>query len=284
MPPGEQGRLASAALHKLEGVGPEEGDPTPAELAALEVLMRMTRPSPLVHGAVPDDFERPEHSEIFPDWSAFREAVKPLMPSVGRIDTAGPSLGASATIGTGFLVAPGLLMTNKHVLNELSRGTGVLETGQGVVRFQVEDDSFVEDQPRKITGVAKTHPEADAVLLAVEPFSSPAAEEYPAIDSARDDDDEVVVAGYPSEISDRNPLFIRSAIGLSLGVLRASPGRISERGTDSFAHDCSTLGGNSGSPVFRMKTREVIGLHAGGSFLWKNYAVEGGVLAAFVKQ
>lgn len=280
MPPDEQGRLATAALRKLEGL--EVGDPTAAELAALELMIRMTRPAPLVHQSIPDDFKRPEHSNIFPSWSSFRSAAKPFLPTIGRIDTAGPSLGASTTVGTGFLVGSGLLMTNKHVLDELSRGTGMLESGQGVVRFQIEDNSFDEDRPRKITGVAGVHPAADAVLLAVEEASLGPVQPYPKLSTTRKDDDEVVVAGYPSEMSDRNPLFVRSTFTTSLGVLRAAPGRISEISPDGFAHDCSTLGGNSGSPVFRMNTAEVIGLHTGGSFLWKNYAVDGAVLATFV--
>jgi V8-like Glu-specific endopeptidase len=66
-------------------------------------------------------------------------------------------------------------------------------------------------------------------------------------------------------------------------VLRAAPGQITGAVPNGFTHDCSTLGGNSGSPVFSMNRGEIIGLHSGGSYLWNNQAVDGGSLAAFVK-
>ena len=283
LPPTEQGRLAAACLHKLEGL--EDGDPTPRELAALELMIRITRPAPLVHSGIPDDFKTPEQSRIFASWPQFRDALKPYAARIGRIDTAGLTLSASATVGTGFLVAPGLLMTNRHVLADLSHGTGQLETGQALVRFQYEADSFDPIEPRNITGVAAVHPSLDAVLLRVESGTSEPTipVEFAADAGELPDELDVVVAGYPAEMSDRNPLFLRSTFGQNLGVLRAAPGQITGRVTGGFSHDCSTLGGNSGSPVFRMSTAEVIGLHTGGSFLWNNQAVDGGSLTEFVK-
>jgi hypothetical protein len=283
LPPTEQGRLAAACLHKLEGL--EDGDPTPMELAALELMIRMTRPAPLVHGGIPDEFKKPEQSLIFASWPQFRGALKPHAERIGRIDTAGPTLSDSATVGTGFLVAPGLLMTNRHVLADLSHGTGELETGQGLVRFQYEADTYDPVVPRNITGVAAVHPSLDAVLLRVESGTSEPTipVEFAADVGELPDELDLVVAGYPAEMSDRNPLFLRSTFGQNLGVLRAAPGQITGRVPGGFSHDCSTLGGNSGSPVFRMSTAEVIGLHTGGGFLWNNQAVDGGSLAEFVK-
>jgi Trypsin-like peptidase domain len=288
LPPTEQGRLAAACLRRLQGLEPEGlegGDPSPRELAALELMIRMTRPAPLVHGGKPDDFKTPEQSRIFATWPQFRTALKPFAAGIGRIDTAGLTLSASATVGTGFLVAPGLLMTNRHVLSDLSHGTGQLETGQALVRFQYEADSFDPVESRNITGVAAVHPSLDAVLLRVESGTSGSVTlaEFATGDGEPPDDLDVVVAGYPAEMSDRNPLFLRSTFGLNLGVLRAAPGQITGRVAGGFSHDCSTLGGNSGSPVFRMSTAELIGLHTGGSFLWNNQAVDGGSLAEFVK-
>ena len=40
-----------------------------------------------------------------------------------------------------------------------------------------------------------------------------------------------------------------------------------------FKHDCSTLGGNSGSSVIDLETNQVIGLHFGGRYLQGNSAV-----------
>ena len=63
--------------------------------------------------------------------------------------------------------------------------------------------------------------------------------------------------------------------GRVYNVKRLQPGLISawNDGDDVFHHDCSTLGGNSGSPVFDLETHAVIGLHFGGRYLIGNNAV-----------
>jgi V8-like Glu-specific endopeptidase len=43
--------------------------------------------------------------------------------------------------------------------------------------------------------------------------------------------------------------------------------------TSVFRHDCSTLGGNSGSCVVDLNTHRVLGLHFGGYYLRYNQAV-----------
>ena len=44
-------------------------------------------------------------------------------------------------------------------------------------------------------------------------------------------------------------------------------------------HDCSTLGGNSGSVVLSLATGDAVGLHFAGRFLEANFAVSSGVVA-----
>ena len=58
-------------------------------------------------------------------------------------------------------------------------------------------------------------------------------------------------------------------------VKRLQPGKAVAYSTEYSAvqHDCSTLGGNSGSPVVDLETNEVIGLHFGGRYGVGNYAV-----------
>ena len=45
-----------------------------------------------------------------------------------------------------------------------------------------------------------------------------------------------------------------------------------------FAHDATTLGGNSGSVVLDVETGYAVGMHFSGSFLESNYAVRAAVL------
>lgn len=281
MPPNAEGRLAASALAKLtDDNGP---DPTAAELSALELMIRMTRPAPLFHDGRPDDFNNAAIAGMFQGWSNFQTLIQPLAHAVGRVDRAA-TLAASETIGTGFLVTPELLMTNRHVLMELSRGTSLLQEGQGVVRFQWEDNSFVPDQPWPILGVAAVHASLDVVLLRLKAPAEARNRPLPRIsEAALDSDVDVVVAGYPAKDEARNPLFIRTIFGAAFEVLRASPGQLTGFETSGFTHDCSTLGGNSGSPVFSMATAEVVGLHRSGAFLWRNQAVDGASIGAFLK-
>jgi S1-C subfamily serine protease len=189
----------------------------------------------------------------------------------------------SESIGTGFLVKPGLLLTNKHVLMKLSRGTGLLEPGQGVVRFQIETDDYSDDAPVSILKVAHVHPALDAALLSVDGPALEAAHPLPRISNAAPaDQSDVVVAGYPARDSARNPLFIGVIFREEFDVLRTSPGQVCTIEPNGFTHDCSTLGGNSGSPVFDLKTADVVGLHRSGEFLWSNEAVDGPSLVAFI--
>jgi hypothetical protein len=278
IPINEEGKLAIEAWEILQG--DDDTKPTAAQLAALELMIRMTRPAPLIHGGRPDDLVSPQQAAIFPEWPAFQAALTPISHNIGRVDRAAKSIANSETIGTGFLVAPGILLTNRHVLMQLSRGTGVLEPGQGVVRFEWEDNSFEADNPVSILGVASLHPSLDAALLRVELRDS---ESFPQIDTeALPDDADIVVVGYPAEDTVRNPLFLNATFGGVFEVLRASPGLLTAREPFGFTHDCSTLGGNSGSPVLSMKTGHVVGLHRSGSFLWNNEAVDGESIAAFL--
>jgi endonuclease G len=92
------------------------------------------------------------------------------------------------------------------------------------------------------------------------------------------------VVGYPSEESrNRNPLFVDTIFGGKLSVKRLAPGEFIGSKRGALFHDCSTLGGNSGSPVVEMTTGAVVGLHRDGSFLARNEAVGTEVLGDFVR-
>jgi trypsin-like peptidase len=278
MPATEEGALAVDAYRRLKA-GEE---PTPRQLAALQLLIRMTRPAPLVHHGRADDLPD-EHLDTFPNWAVFQNAAQSLR-LIGRIDRAGPGPGGrTATVGTGLLLATRLLLTNHHVLLELSRGTDEIEEGQAVVRFDWEDDSFTPVTPVPVVGVAARHATLDAVVLRLKSAPSGIAAPPADFDSTPlEPNADVVVVGYPIDDSERNPIFVRTIFAEKFGVLRAAPGQCTTRFESGFYHDCSTLGGNSGSPVFSMETGKVVGLHAGGRFLWKNEAVASGAIATLI--
>jgi S1-C subfamily serine protease len=277
MPDTAEGRLAVDGLTALRN-GEE---PTPAQLSAIQLLLRLTRPAPLVHRGRPDDMPSGEHVRVFPSWPVFQASVT-CLPFVGRIDRASPGKLDSTAIGTGILIAPRLFLTNRHVLQQLSRGTERLEEGQGVVRFRWEEGAF-DDDFCIIAGVAAVHATADLALLRLAADPPRIPEMFPAVDTGgAAPNDDVVAAGYPVDDPLRNPLFLRNIFGTTFGVLRVAPGQCTATFAGGFHHDCTTLGGNSGSPMLSLASGRVIGLHASGGFLWKNEAVAGATIAEFL--
>ncbi len=61
--------------------------------------------------------------------------------------------------------------------------------------------------------------------------------------------------------------------GDKYNVKRLAPGRLKGAAADLVTHDCSTLGGNSGSPIVDLATGDVVGLHFSGVFLRENRGV-----------
>ncbi|MFQ5823534.1 MAG: trypsin-like serine peptidase [bacterium] len=272
-PPGEE--LAEEAMNALRN-----GEvPTPKQLAALERMINLMRPAPLCRGGVLDDLPdyNDYNAEAIEQWEKFRNNVQPFMYSIGRIDSA-----TGEGIGTGFLVRPTLLVTNRHVLSQLSNGAEMLEEGQVVVRFKQEFGLPDDDPPVPVTGVVAVHSHLDIALLSVK-------ETKPrrplVLDSAvMDEGHPVAAVGYPFDDPVRNPDFIDVIYGDKFGVKRAAPGEVVGLGPSSVYHDCSTLGGNSGSPLFSMESAQVIGLHRSGFFMYRNEAVDGPSLNEFVSR
>lgn len=272
MPTTEEGDLANQALDALRSMQ----IPSPKQLAALEHMIRLLRPAPLVRNGRPDDFADPLFGERFPFWQQFQQRFPDYAGSVGRV-----GFPDDREVGTGFLVSSGLIATNKHVLMDLSNGTGLLETGQAIITFKYEYQS-TKDAPAPITGVKAVHEKLDVVLLTIEDSTAEGRKPLPIGTGMPGVGTAVVAVGFPAE--DRNnPLFIRPLFGGKYEVKRASPGEVIDAGVPIFYHDCSTLGGNSGSPVFRMDTVEVIGIHQSGAYLWRNEAIAGDALATFVR-
>ncbi len=156
--------LAQSALAKLHN----GESPTAQELMALEIVVRLLRPVVLSRGGELSDLPDQAGHNLYPaelkdKWAKFRTLVKPLLPSIGRVETK-----EGKHIGTGFLVADKLLATNRHVLGALTFGAEVLGPGVARVVFKQEVDST--NGPADVVpieGVAAIHPKLDMVLLTV---------------------------------------------------------------------------------------------------------------------
>jgi endonuclease G len=95
----------------------------------------------------------------------------------------------------------------------------------------------------------------------------------------------VAVVGYPA-FDDRNDMEDMARIfGGVYGVKRLAPGEVRAVSPGGFfTHDCTTLGGNSGSCVLDVATGEAVGLHFAGEYEGANYAVSVEVLREYLKR
>lgn len=283
--PDEDKRAVEGALAKI-------ADPSGMEVeeqGALEAIIIPDR-RPVV-SILNDDYSVVEKDWAHLNEAPFRAAILPCIPAIGRLDV--PDHPRIPYAGTAFVVAPDLLMTNRHVAELFVSGLGrqglVFHPGlTGAVNFAQEEGrpgeaAFVVDEAVLI------HPYWDMALLRVRDLD-------PAIRPlvlGRDDDPsastppDVVVIGYPA-FDLRNDVDVqRRVFGSRFNVKRLQPGKLLPRRqvasfgktVEALTHDSSTLGGNSGSAIIDARTGRVRALHFGGRYLEANYGVPAADLA-----
>jgi endonuclease G len=220
------------------------------------------------------------------------QALESAARSVGRIEVTGHSL---SWLGTGWLVAPNVIVTNRHVASEFARSsdasfvfrqglsgkpmTASIDLLEEVGRtdewtFTIEKVLHIED--------------ADGPDLAFCRVVHTSGEQAPApitFSQAAQDDELVAVIGYPARDS-RVPeqALMDHIFGDVYDKKRLAPGQVTGAKVDALTHDCSTLGGNSGSVMLSLSSGDAVGLHYGGRFLESNFAVPAAVVDRRLKQ
>lgn len=254
--------------------------PDPRDLRALGRLLRRLRPAPLsvkgLLGELPvTGGTSPYSGALRHQWETFRQRARAWLPSIGLI------LRGSAAVGTGFVVQEGVLATNRHVVDDVTSGTGEIPKERVRVVFNREHGSVDHSSSiAEITAVLKEHPEQDLALLSMSPVSAvPLALSSAPVRVA----ESVVVVGHPLYDPRRNPHFLTPIFNGTFGVKRGALGQVVGVTADGrFHHDCSTTGGNSGSPIFSLETGELVGMHAAGMFMYRNEAIGAHVLKAWI--
>ena len=274
-------RAGARAVGKIRDQG-GDADLDPEEMFGLEAIVHIEgRPAILV-----------QEGHFLPPpvtWQALeqaRDAIENTLKSVGRIEVDGhPSY---EWVGTGFLVAEDVIMTNRHVANVFCRSTGMglcrhwaFEPGMTARVDYVEELGAETPAEFALTDVIGVHDTFDLALFRAERTSSQGlaspdplviASEAPASDQGH----QVYVVGYPAWDGRRNdPVPMQRIFSNIFNVKRLQPGEIMQvlSAQGLLRHDCSTLGGNSGSCVVDLESHRVIGLHFGGRYLQGNSAV-----------
>jgi DNA/RNA endonuclease G (NUC1) len=259
------------------------------------IVLRVGRPVlAIVRGAAQLEF-RDSESAV---WRSRLQASSKLLVraagAVGRIEVVG--LPPFQYVGTGWLVEKNILVTNRHVAREFAR-----RSGDGFTFKKGSDDrpisasiDFLEEvgRPQEFTFpiVEILHIEDDdgpdfALLRLKESGGHRLAAPIPLAASPARPKQQVAVMGYPAR--DRrapDEQLVRSIFGDVYDKKRLAPGQVTEARADLFMHDCSTLGGNSGSVVLDLASGDAVGLHFAGRFLEANYAVPASVVAERLHQ
>jgi S1-C subfamily serine protease len=141
---------------------------SPQERTGLEAIVRLEgRPALLVQEG---DFMPPPR--LWASLTTVRDAIKAVLARVGRIEVSGhPDFD---WIGTGFLVARDIVMTNRHVAVEFARQSGAkwqFQAGRASsidLREEFGSTETFEVSVKEVVGVHKT---LDLALLKVEAAS-----------------------------------------------------------------------------------------------------------------
>lgn len=278
----ERARVLSAGATGLEKLAEGRADEiSDDESFGMEAIVLLEgRPAILVQNR---DF-----SPQAGDWAVLdghRAAIRDSIARVGRVEVTGHT--SLDWVGTAFLVSSDVVMTNRHVAVEFARGDGSGWTYQQGMSARIDMAEEYGGGPGggggpayAITEVLGIHEEVDMALLRVSPADGGGALPTPVAVAADAPTDlpgrPVYCIGYPAWDGRRNePESMRRIFMDIYNVKRLQPGTTTElvREQGVMKHDCSTLGGNSGSPVFDLTDHRVLGLHYGGRYGFGNYAV-----------
>jgi endonuclease G len=264
--------------------------PAPEQSAGLEaIILPKIRP---VLNVVDGKFhtDHPLWLMLNDDNGTPRQVLLKVIPAVGRIELPGnPSYPYG---GTGFVVGKGLIMTNRHVAAIFTSGLGTrrLTFKPG---FRAGIDFLRElDRPTgptlDVRCVVMVHPYWDMALLEVDGLT---AAVEPLKLSQRDVSTQemiqVAAIGYPA-FDTRNDATVQNDLfGHVFGVKRLQPGTMGGivktesfgKAVEAVKHNCSTLGGNSGSALIDLESGTVVALHFGGRYRVINYGVPANALA-----
>ncbi len=276
-----EARETRTALKRLR-----EGVPT-VDFHTESIVRRTGRPVMLVRG---NTFEPPQ-SEVWRDrLEPARAAINQAILATGRVEVREhPKF---SWLGTAWLVAEDLIVTNRHVATEFARKDGgdfVFKRNflgrQMIGRIDFREEFGHPDQ-EEFRIVDTLHiEEEDGYDMAFFRVEGNITNRTPiSLASGTAANRRVAVIGYPAKDS-RIPdeTLMEKIYGDIYDVKRLAPGEVMDvLAADAktyVRHDCTTLGGNSGSVAFDYAHGQAVGLHFGGNFLDANYAVPANIVA-----
>lgn len=262
-----------------EGIRAESAGPS--NFGAEAIVLTHGRPSLLVRNGT---YEEPDSPTWRSTLALHRSNIEEAIARVGRVELFNHPY--FEWVGTAWIVAPQIVVTNRHVAKEFARKT---EQGYEHARNRYNGDSIlskvdfreeyeindeVEVPVAQILYIAPDDA-PDIALLRLE-GDVPLPDPIPLADGVPEQRQLVGVIGYPAFDSRNGADAMRRYFGEVYDVKRFAPGRVMDALTAQhyFKHDPTTLGGNSGSAVIALETGDVVGLHFSGEFKHGNFAVK----------
>jgi endonuclease G, mitochondrial len=236
--------------------------------------------------------DRKIQEPVLPLWKKRLAPARPLLErvlsSVGRIELRGHP--RYPWVGTGWLVAPRVVVTNRHVAETFGRQSGeafqfkldpVGKRIRASIDFYQEHERPAESEFQvleilHIEEEEEGRPDIAFLRLASRDQDDKELPAPIALSAEEVKRDQVVGAiGYAAWDGERNVASVMDKIFDSIyEVKRLHPGEVMNVRQHYLNHDCSTLGGNSGSAVLDFATGEAVALHYAGEYEKKNFAVK----------
>ena len=223
--------------------------------------------------------------------------INPIIPLVGRIDVANFPRNASF-LGTGWLIEPEIVVTNSHVAELIGRRDGrsftflpgrfgdPMEVSVNWKREMDSSDSLAT--PIESIIFIESRQKADIAFLKIKRRSDGTRQDRIVLaetDAAAGTP--VAVVGYPAQAGEDvipDQAWMQRVFGGRYDVKRAAPGMVTPNSRGWATHDCTTLGGNSGSAVISLATGEAVALHFAGAYVIENYAVPASTIRGYIKR
>jgi hypothetical protein len=279
---------ARRAFHRIEAEGIDAPLDAAAE-AGLEAIIETdgSRPVFLVQDNALNSAAIQASSEWHLLMASRTSGIERVAKAVGRVND--PS-GSQRFQGSAFAVAPGIVMTNRHVLQAIATQSGSIWTFKSGInidfareygRDRVESlaiRNVLFAGPTAIDPFNIRHELLDIALLQLEDEQATKPWPAPLPIVIRPETCEppraVVTCGFPGDPFTDEPADLKLKLfQLIFGYKVMAPGRISRGPAElahserkwSIGHDTTTLPGNSGSCIIDIEAgAEVIGLHYAG--------------------
>lgn len=265
-----------------------ESEIRPERYTQVEAIVLLTGRPPLL---IQDGkWQEPSLAVIKERLDRRRSSLLAAIPKVGRVEV----INLGDYLGTGWMLEEDVMITNRHVAADFAtRVDGIFTFKRDPLGnvYEVRVD-FLREHQRSAEWQARiaeiiyleeaSDVRPDLALIRLDAGGGPLPEPIDLDDANPGFNADIAAIGYPAEDGRNDAFAMRKVFSGVYNVKRLSPGRVCGVDFDGkrLIHDCTTLGGSSGSVLINLTSGKACGLHFSGNYRINNYAVSVGWLKA----